>query len=65
MSLDVNEVCFDEERDIPNTREKSTKGPIITGWCKCRTCGAMDTDVKCLSDGEVKQIWNNLCINSL
>ena len=25
VSLDVNEVCFDEEQDIRNTGEKSTK----------------------------------------
>ena len=25
VSLDVNEVCFEEEQDIPNTREKSRK----------------------------------------
>ena len=23
VSLDVNQICFDEEQDIPNTREKS------------------------------------------
>ena len=25
VTLDVNEVCFKEEQDIPNTREKSRK----------------------------------------
>ena len=25
VSLDVNEVCFEEEQDIPNTREKEEK----------------------------------------
>ena len=25
VSLGVNEVCFDKEQDIPNTREKSRK----------------------------------------
>ena len=25
VSLDENEVCFEEEQDIPNTREKSRK----------------------------------------
>ena len=25
VTLDVNEVCFNEEQDIPNTREKSRK----------------------------------------
>ena len=28
-SLDVNEVCFEEEQDIPNTREKSGKGQLL------------------------------------
>ena len=27
MSLDVSEVCFDQEHDIPNTREQSRKSP--------------------------------------
>ena len=30
MSLDVNEVCFDEEQDIPNTREKLRKSQGVT-----------------------------------
>ena len=29
VSLDVNEVCFEEEQDIPNTREKSRKRPGV------------------------------------
>ena len=35
LSLDVNEVCFEEERDIPNTREKSRKSQSVTEWCRC------------------------------
>ena len=35
VSLDVNEVCFDEEQDIPNTREKLRKRQSITEWCRC------------------------------
>ena len=35
VSLDVNEICFEEEQDIPNTREKSRKSKSITEWCRC------------------------------
>ena len=30
VSLDVNEVCFEEEQDIPNTREKLRKSQCFT-----------------------------------
>ena len=30
VSLDVNEVCFEEEQDIPNTSEKSRKSQSVT-----------------------------------
>ena len=36
VSLDLNEVCFEEERDIPNTCEKSRKSQSVTEWCRCR-----------------------------
>ena len=29
-SLNANEVCFEEEQDIPNTREKSRKSQNVT-----------------------------------
>ena len=29
VSSDVNEVCFEEEQDIPNTREKSVKSQAL------------------------------------
>ena len=35
VSLDVNEVCFEEEQDIRNTREKSRKSQRGTEWCRC------------------------------
>ena len=35
VSLDVKEVCFEEEPDIPNTREKSRKSQSVTEWCRC------------------------------
>ena len=35
LGLEVNKVCFDEEPDILNTREKSSKSQSVTEWCKC------------------------------
>ena len=35
VSLHVNEVCFEEEQDIPNTREKSRKSQSVTEWYRC------------------------------
>ena len=35
INLDVNEVCFEEEQDIPNTSEKSRKSQRVTEWCRC------------------------------
>ena len=35
VSLDVNEVCFEEEQDFPNTRKKSRKSQSVTAWCRC------------------------------
>ena len=29
VSLDVNEVCFEEEQDIPNSSEKSRKSQSV------------------------------------
>ena len=34
VSLDVSEVCFEEEQDISNTREKSRKIQSVTEWCR-------------------------------
>ena len=56
MSLDVNEICFDEEQDILSTREKSRKSQSVTEWCRCGKCGAMDTNIKWLSYGEVEAL---------
>ena len=36
VSLDVNEVCFEEEQDSTNTCEKSRKILSVTEWCRCR-----------------------------
>ena len=35
-SLDVNDVCFEEEQDIPNTRKKSRKSQSVAEWRRCR-----------------------------
>ena len=36
VSLDVNEVYFEEKQDIPNIREKkSRKIQSVTEWCRC------------------------------
>ena len=48
-SLDVIKVCFDEEQDIPNTREKSRKSQSVTEWRRCGKFGVMDTNAECLS----------------
>ena len=34
VSLDVNKVCFEEEQDISNTREKSRTTQSVTEWCR-------------------------------
>ena len=34
-SLDVNEVCFEEEQVIPKMHEKSRKSKCVTEWCRC------------------------------
>ena len=49
VSLGVNEVCFDKEQDIPNTRKKSRKSQTVTESCRCGKCGVMDTTVEYLS----------------
>ena len=56
LSLDVNKVCFDEEQDIPNTREKSRKRQSLAEWCRCGKCGVMDANVEYLSCGEVETL---------
>ena len=39
VSLDVNDVCFEEEQDIPNTHEKSRKCQSVLEWCRCGKWG--------------------------
>ena len=50
VSLDVNKFCLDEKQDILNTLEKSRKSQSVTEY------GAMDTNVECLSCGEVEAL---------
>ena len=56
FGLDVNEVCFNEEQDSPNTREISRKSQSVTECCRCEKCGVMDTGVEGLSCGEVEAL---------
>ena len=35
VSLDVHEVCFEEEQDLRNTGEKSRKSQSIIECCRC------------------------------
>lgn len=53
-SLDVNEICFDQEQVIPNTRQKSRISRSVTIWFRRAKCGAMDTNIERLSCGEVQ-----------
>ena len=55
-SLDVNEICFDQEQNIPNTRKKSIKSQNATECCRCGKCRVMDIAVECLSCGEVEAL---------
>ena len=56
VSLDVNEVCFEEEQGISNTREKSIKSQSVTEWCRCGKWGVMYTNVEYLSCGKVEAL---------
>ena len=54
VSLDVNEACFEEEQDIPNTGEKSRKSQSVTEWCRRGKLDVMHKNVEYLSCGEVE-----------
>ena len=56
VSFHVNEVCFEEEQDIPNTREKSRKSQNVNEWCRCGKWDVMHTNVEHLSCGEVEAL---------
>ena len=55
-SLDVNDVCFEEEQDIPNTRKKSRKSQSVAEWCRCRKWGVMHTNFEYLSCSKVEAL---------
>ena len=42
VRLNANEVCFDEENDIPNIREKLRKRQNVTEWRRCEKYGVME-----------------------
>ena len=46
VSFDVNQICFEEEQDIPNTREKWRKSQSVDEWYRCMKGGVMLTNVK-------------------
>ena len=48
VSLDVSKV--------PNTHEKSRKSQSVTECLGCGKCGAVDTNVECLSSGKVESL---------
>ena len=59
VNLDLNEICFEEVQNIPNTREKLRKGQSVTEWCRCEKWGIMHTNVKSLSScfGDTFSYW--------
>ena len=56
VSLDANEVCFEEEQDIPNTCEKSRTNQSVTEWYRCGKWGVMHTNVEYLNCSEVEAL---------
>ena len=54
VSLDINEACFEEEQDIPNTRKKSRKSQSVIEWCRNGKWDVMQTNVEYFSCGEVE-----------
>ena len=56
VSLDVNEVCFEEEHYNPDTCEKSIKSQSVTEWCRCGKLDVMLTNVEYLKCGEVEAL---------
>ena len=56
VGLDVNEICFDVDQNIPNTPEKSRKIKNVNECGRCEECRVMDTNVVCLSCGKVENL---------
>ena len=59
VSLAVNEVCFEEEQDIPNANEKSIKSQSVTEWCRCGKWAVMHLYLKSTRKVlELLRSWN-------
>ena len=56
VSLNVNEVCFEEGQDIHNIREKPKKSQSVTTWCRCEKWDVMHTNAEYLNCSEVKAL---------
>ena len=56
VSLNVNEIHFDEVQDISDTYEKSRKSKSISEWCRCGKYDIMDANIGCLSCGKVEAL---------
>ena len=56
VSSDVNEVCFEEEQDIPNACKKFKKIQSVTECYRCWKWDVMHTNVEYLSCGEVEAL---------
>ena len=56
VGLDVNEVCFEEKRDISKTHEKLRKNQNVIEWCKCGKWGVIHANGEYLSCGEVEAL---------
>ena len=54
VSLDVHEVCFEEDQDVRNTFEKSRKSQSIVECCRCGKWGVMHTNIELLICGELE-----------
>ena len=54
--MDVNEICFGEKQDIPNTCEKSRKRRRVTEWCRCDKWAVMHTNVEYFGGIEVEAL---------
>ena len=56
VSLDLNEVWFEEEQDSPITGEKLRKSQSVTEWCRCGKWDLMHTNVEHLGCGKVEAL---------
>ena len=56
MSLDVNEVRFEEGQNVPNTSQKPRKIQSVSEWWRCGKWSVMRTNNECLSNGEAEAL---------